>query len=122
MPIDNPLLLTFVNESVRTLADRVAGLVGVPGPILDAAVGQGLPAVLGTTAEELLRGTPWTDDDYAALGAPQEIVGSGAGGRAPLTNFDVIAVLRVAAVLRYLIESNPALGPLLGKVAVNPRG
>ncbi len=120
MPIDNALLLSFVNESVRTTADRLAGLIPVPVAVLDAAVGQGHPATLGTTAEELLRAEPWTDEDYAVIPV-QVITGSDSGGRAALTNHHVIAILRVLVSVKYMIEMNAALGPLVGTVAVNPR-
>lgn len=120
MPIDNQTLLAFCNQTVRPAADRLAGLLPVPLAVLDAAVGQGLPAVLGTTASALLRAEPWTDADYAAI--PQhEIVGSGSDGRAVLTNWDLIGILRVLSALKTMMAANEALGPLVGKVAVNPR-
>lgn len=119
MPTDNALLLNFVNESVRPVADRLAGLLPLPDAILNACIGQGLCEVLGTTPEDLLAG-PWTDEMYQAVPV-DAIVGSDGGGRTLLTNHHVIGILRVLAAVKYLADSNPALGPLLGAVAVNPR-
>jgi hypothetical protein len=39
----------------------------------------------------------------------------------PLTNHDVVALFRVLVALRYMIAGNPQLGPLVRKIAVNPR-
>ena len=121
MPIDNAVLLSFCNESVRPVADRLGGLLPLPVAVLDAAVGKGLCEVLGTTPTDLTRAQSWTDADYTALGAPQPITGSDSGGRTLLTNHDVIGVLRVLAAVKAMIDANPARGPLVGKVAVNPR-
>lgn len=121
MPIDDPQLLAFVNESVRSTADLLAGLLPIPTAVLDAALGQGLPVVLGTTAADLLSPEAWDAAKYAALGAPQEIAGSDSSGRTLLTNHDVIALLRVLVVLKQLMDANAQLGPLVRKIAVNPR-
>ena len=67
MPIDNAALLAFVNESIRPVADRLAGLLPLPTAVLDACAGQGLAAILGTTDAELRRSQPWADSDYAAM-------------------------------------------------------
>ena len=120
MPIDNASLLAFVNESIRPVADRLAGLLPVPPAVLDACAGQGLAAALGTTDTELRRSQPWTDSDYAAIPV-QTITGSDSGGRTLLTNHHVIGILRVLAAVKSLADDNPALGPLLGATAVNPR-
>lgn len=119
--IDDAQLLAFCNESVRTTADLLAGVLTVPTAVLDAVVGQGHCTALGTDPEKLLREEPWGTEDYAALGAAQEIAGSGSGGRVPLTNHDVVALFRVLVALRYMIAGNPQLGPLVRKIAVNPR-
>ena len=118
-PIDNPVLLNFVNESVRTVSDRLAGLLPLPDQIINSCVGQGLCKILGTTVEDLLDG-PWTDEMYAAIPV-RVITGSDSGGRVLLTNHHVIGILRSLAAVKYLADTNPALGPLLGAVAVNPR-
>ena len=120
MPIDNAPLLSFVNESVRPVADRLAALLPLPDAVLDACMGQGSASVLGTTDAELLKAEAWTDEDYEAIPV-QVITGSDSGGRAPLTNHHVIGILRVLAVVRAMKAENPALGPLVGAVAVNPR-
>lgn len=123
MAIDNPLLLKFCNETVRPVADRLAGLLPLLDSVRDAVVGQGHAAVLGTDDATLLRGPdhPWMEADYAAVGAPQAIVGSDSDGRSLLTNHDIIAFVRVMAALRGMKTANPNLGPLMGKLAVNPR-
>ncbi len=119
--IDNPVLLKFTNETVRTTADLLAGLLTVPTAALDAVAGQNLAAVLGTTDAELLRAEPWDASDYTALGAAQGITGTDSGARSLLTNHDVIAFLRVLVVVRQMIAANDQLGPLVRKIAVNPR-
>jgi hypothetical protein len=121
--IDNPVLLRFCDETVRPVADRLAGLLPLLDAVADAATGQGLAAVLGTTDSALFRGAdePWGPEDYGATGAPQAVTGSDAGGRTLLTTYDVIAFLRVMAALKGMRAANPALGPLIGKLAVNPR-
>ncbi len=118
--IDHPVLLKFTNESIRTTADLLAGLLTVPPAVLDAVVGQGLAAALGTTDAALLRAGPWEPGDYQAV-APQLIAGSGDNARAQLTNHDVIALLRVLVVVKGMIAANDQLGPLVRKLAVNPR-
>lgn len=120
MPIDNQPLLAFTNDTVRPLGDRLAGLLPLLTTVPDAVVGQGLAAVLGTTDAELFRASPWTADDYAAV-TPQAITGSDSGGRVQLTTHDVIGLLRVVAALGAMAAANPSLGPLVGKIAVNPR-
>lgn len=121
MTIDNPLLLAFVNDTVRNLGDRLAGLLPVPVAVLNAVAGQGHSATLGTTDDKLFQTATWTADDYTALGAPQPIAGSDASGRTLLTNYDVIGIVRVMVALKAMADANPALGPLVAKVAVNPR-
>ncbi len=118
--IDNPQLLRFTNETVRPTADLLAGLLTVPPAVLDAVVGQGLAAALGTTDADLLRVEPWEPSDYTAIGAAQGITGTDAGARTLLTNHDVIALLRVLVVVRQMIAANDQLGPLVRKIAVNP--
>ncbi len=118
--IDNPVLLKFCNETVRPTADLLAGLLTMPTAALDAVVGQGLAAALGTTDADLLRDTPWDAGDYTALGAAQGITGTDAGARTLLTNHDVIALLRVLVVVKQMIGANTDLGPLVRKIAVNP--
>ena len=119
--IDNAPLLKFVNESIRPTADLLAGLLTVPTAVLDAVVGQGLAEVLGTTDAELRRAEPWDATDYTAVGAAQGLTGSDSGARVALTNHDVIALLRVLVVVQAMIADNAALGPLVRKIAVNPR-
>ncbi|AMV23427.1 hypothetical protein VT84_03390 [Gemmata sp. SH-PL17] len=119
--IENAPLLRFTNESIRTTADLLAGLLTVPTAVLDAVVGQGLAATLGTNNAALLREAPWEASDYTALGAAQGIAGSDDSARVVLTNHDVIALLRVLVVVRQMIQANDQLGPLVRKIAVNPR-
>jgi len=116
----NEVLLRFVNETIRPVADKLAGLLLVPDQILNTVLGQGIPESLGTTAKALLSAVPWTDADYAVI-TPQEIVGSNSGGRVALTNHHVLGILRAVVALKGLAEANPSLGPLVGAVAVNPR-
>ncbi len=120
MPIDNPVLLTFCNETIRPTADRLGGLLPLLTSITDAVRGQGLAAVLGTTDAELFRTTPWDVADYAAI-PPQDITGSDGSNRTLLTNHDVIGLIRVIAALSAMRSANPSLGPLVGRIAVNPR-
>ncbi len=120
MAIDNPVLLSFVNESIRSVADRLSGLLPIPTAMIAAVEGKGLSAILGTTDEALLRAEPWTPDDYAKVEL-QAITGSDSGNRSPLTNHHVIGVIRVLANLEGMKAANPTLGPLLAAVAVNPR-
>lgn len=120
MPIDNPVLLAFCNETVRPTSDKVAALLPLPDVILAAAMGKGLSAVLGTTDAKLTQGTAWTDADYAAI--PQDsIVGSDSGARTLLTNWDVIGFLRVMVALNSMIAAHQTLPALIGKIAVNPQ-
>ncbi|AMV28811.1 hypothetical protein VT84_30740 [Gemmata sp. SH-PL17] len=119
--IENPALLKFTNESVRTTADLLAGLLTVPTAVLDAVVGQGLSATLGANDTALLRSAAWEASDYTAIGAAQGIAGTDTGARAMLTNHDVIALLRVLVVVKQMIAANSDLGPLVRKIAVNPR-
>lgn len=125
MPIDNAVLTRFCDESLRPAADRLAGLLQFPGAVADAAVGQALPGLLGTTAEDLTRAEPWAVEDFVAAvtatGGEQDIVGSDAGGRTLLTTLDVLKLLRVIVWLRTAIAADPALSPLIYKFAVNPR-
>lgn len=121
MAIDNPQLLKFVDETVRPLADLLAGILETPTAYADALVGQGHAATLGTDDATLLRAEAWVDADYAALGAPQVVTGSDSGARTLLTNYDVVGLSRVVVVLKNLIAANPSLGPLVRKMAVNPR-
>lgn len=120
MAIDNAPLLAFVNESIRPVADRLAALLPLPDAVLDACLGQGLVELLGTNATDLLQAAPWTDENYEAIPL-QSITGSDSGGRTLLTNHHVIGILRVLAVVKAMKSDNPALGPLVGAVAVNPR-
>lgn len=119
--IDNALLLAFVNETIRPVGDRLAGLLPIPKAVLDALQGQGLAAVLGTSDAALRREQGWEQADYDAVPL-QAIAGSDAGGRALLTNHHVIAVIRALAAVKNLDDDNPALRIVLGAVAVNPRG
>mgnify|MGYP006921389712 CR=1 FL=1 len=120
MPIDNPVLLAFCNETVRPTSDKVAALLPLPDVILAAAAGKGLSAILGTTDAKLMQPTPWADADYAAI--PQDsIVGTDSGARTLLTNWDVIGFLRVMVALNGMIDTHPTLPGLIGKIAVNPR-
>lgn len=124
MAIDNPALLSFVNESVRPLADRAAGIFGVVAAFLDAAKGKGFATDLGTTDAELFRDTPWELQDFASLlvdGAPVPITGTDSGGRTLLTNVDAVAIIRLAQWLQTAKEADPGIGPQVAKVAVNPR-
>lgn len=120
MAITNANLLFFTNESIRTVADKLAGLLPLPEQILDAAVGRGFPTLLGTTNTALLQSTAWTDADYEAIPLAT-VTDSDSGGRVLLTNHDVIGVLRALVALKNMKAANPSLGPLLGRVAVNPR-
>lgn len=123
MPIDNPVLLRFCDESLRPFADLLAGIKESPRLLMDTVAGQGLAAVLGTTTEPLLRSSmtqPWQPADYAAV--PDEVItGSDAGGRTTLTAHQVIALIRVAVFLREALEVDPQLGALIATFAVNPR-
>ena len=124
MPIDNAALLSFVNESVRPLADRTAGMFGVVDAFLDAAKGKGFAPVLGTDDATLFRSTPWEFSDFAAClvdGAPVPIVGSDSGGRTLLTNIDVLAMIRLAQWHKNAKATDPGIGPQVAKIAVNPR-
>lgn len=118
--IDNAALLAFVNETIRPVSDRLAGLLPLPTAVLDAVGGKSLAAVLGTTDAELNRAEPWADADYAAV-ALKAIAGSGNDARTTLTNHHVIGILRVMAALKQMAAANPTLGPLVAAVAVNPR-
>ncbi len=118
--IDNPVLRRFTDETVRTTADLLAGVLSVPTAALDAVVGQGLAAALGTTDAALLRAEPWEPSDYQAVPA-QGITGTDDNARVQLTNHDVIALLRVLVVVKGMIAANDQLGPLVRKIAVNPR-
>lgn len=120
MPITNDVLLNFCNETVRTTADRLAGLLPVPVAVINAAVGQGIAALLGTTDAVLFRAEPWTNTEYAAVEL-QTITNSNSGGRTTLTNHHVIGILRALAAVKAMVDANPALGPLVAAVAVNPR-
>lgn len=120
MPIDNPVLLSFCNETVRPVSDKVAALLPLPDVIISAAIGKGFSAVLGTTDAKLTQTTAWTDADYAAI--PQDsIVGSDSGSRTLLTNWDVIGFLRVMVALNGMIALHPTLPAEIAKIAVNPR-
>lgn len=124
MPIDNPVLTTFCNESIRPIADRLAGLIHLPKQVIATMKGKGLIEVLGTDEAALLRNgllQPWSNEDYMALGAPQEITNSGDSSRPTLTNYDVIGLVRVLVTLQNMIDANPLLPSLVGKIAVNPR-
>ncbi|VTS01554.1 unnamed protein product [Gemmata massiliana] len=118
--IDNPVLLKFTNETIRITADLLAGLLTLPTAALDAVTGQGLAAVLGTTDAALMRAEPWDPSDYQGVTA-QGITGSDTDARVQLTNHDVIALLRVLVVVKQMIAANDQLGPLVRKIAVNPR-
>jgi hypothetical protein len=122
-PIDNAALLAFVDESVRVLGDRAAGVFSFISQFLDAAKGKGFATLLGTTDEELFRDQPWELKDFAStfVTQPQPIVGSGNGGRTTLTNLDVIAMVRLAQWLQTSRNMDPTIGPQVAKVAVNPR-
>ena len=124
MPIDDAALLKFVDESVRTLADKAAGVFGFVDAFLEAARGKGVAALLGTDDETLFRSTPWEQSDFAAClvgGEPVAITGSDDGGRTLLTNVDVLAMIRLAQWLKNAKAADPAIGPQVAKVAVNPR-
>lgn len=118
--IDHPDLLSFCNESIRTIFDNLATLVAFPDLAINTVIGKDLLTPLGAKASDLFRAEPWTNEDYAAIPV-EDISGSGNGGRTTLTNHDVIAALRVMIVLKGMMAQNPALGPLIGKIAVNPR-
>lgn len=121
MPITNEPLLRYCNETVRPVADLLAGILDTPTRYLDALVGQGHAVTLGTDDATLLREAAWGVEEYTAVGAPEVITDSGSGGRVTLTNYDVIAFTRVMVVLKQMLQANPALGPLVRKIAVNPR-
>jgi hypothetical protein len=117
--INNPVGLTFCNETIRIFGDRLAGLMAVPDVILAAAIGKGIPEMMGTTSAKILQQTDWTADDWAAIPI-MTITGSDSGNRTLLTNVDVIKMLLVAAKLSMLSKAYPWLPPLIGNVAVNP--
>lgn len=114
-------LTSFCNETLRPLADLLAGVLNTPTTVLNAVAGKDLAAVLGTTDAEINRAESWGPEDYAKLGEPQVIADSDSGGRTELTNYDVVAILRVIVVLKLMMGANPQLGPLVAKFAVNPR-
>ena len=122
-PIDSEQLRAFVDESVRPLADRAAGVFAGIAQFLDAVRGKGLSGLLGTNDETLFRQSPWEQSDFVATftGSPQPIVGSDSNGRALLTNVDVIALIRLAVWLDESRKANPNIGPQVAKAAVNPR-
>lgn len=118
--INNPVGLAFCNETIRIFGDRVSGLLPTPDIILAAAIGKGIPEMMGTTSAKITQLTDWTPEDWAAI-VEIPITGSDSDNRTLLTNIDVIKMLLVAAKLSMLIKAYPWLLPLLGKVAVNPR-
>ncbi len=120
MPIDDAVLLNFVNETVRPLADRIAGITTLLDPIIGAVQGQGIGERLGTTSTLLTRAAEWTETEYGSF-APETITGTDSGGRQLLNAHHVAAVLRVAAFLKGEFDANPMLMQVLGAVAVNPR-
>lgn len=118
---DSPVLLAFCNESVRPVADKLAGILSIPETVIAAVAGQELAEVLGTDKATLFRTEPWEDSNYEAI-ARFDIPGSNSGGRPTiLTNHDVIGIIRVMVAVKGMIDLNDALRPLVGKVAVNPR-
>ena len=124
MPINDAALLKFVDESVRTLADKAAGVFGFVDAFLEAARGKGVASVLGTDDDTLFRATPWEVADFEAClvnGSPLGITGSDDGGRTLLTNIDVLAMVRLAQWLKNAKAADPTIGPQVAKVAVNPR-
>lgn len=120
MPIDNPVLLSFCNETIRPTADKLAVLLQLPTAILASAIGKELSKILGTTDEKLLQQTEWADADYAAI-TEDSIVNSDSGSRTLLTNHDVIKLLRVMVTLNNLIAIHKTLPAEVAKIAVNPR-
>ena len=124
MAIDNLVLLKFCDESVRNVADKGAGIFALVDAFVAAAKGKGIAELIGTTDEELFRETPWQLQDFAALlvnGAPVPITGTDRDGRALLTNIDVAGIVRFVMFVKTAKDADPAIGVLLGKVAVNPR-
>lgn len=125
MAIENPVLLGFLNESLRPAADRLAGLLTFPKAVISTAVGKGLIPVLGSDEATLTRPEEWTMTEYAAAltatSGEQSITGSDSGGRTLLSNLDALKMLRVIVWLNSAISADPALAPLIYKFAVNPR-
>lgn len=120
MAIDNTIVGTFGNETIRPTSDLLATIASLPDKILAAAVGKGIPELLGTTSDKLLQAAEWTDADYAAI-VQQDITGSDSDNRVMLTNYDFIQLSRVLVVLKSLISLHPTLPQLFGKMAVNPQ-
>ena len=118
--IDDPVLLAFCNETLRPVGDRLAGLLPLPQAVIDTIAGKGLSAVLGTTDAKLFRSEPWELADYGEI-APAVIAGADSAGRTAITNYDVIALVRVLVTLRLMSAANDQLGPLVAKWGVNPR-
>jgi hypothetical protein len=121
MAIDNPVLLQFVNETVRMFGDRLAGLLPLVDQFVAAAKGKGIAEKLGTTTSLLFRAEEWTLQELGGV-ANEVITDSGSGGRQELTAHDVIiGVMRPIARLKALIDANPEMLIRLGRIAVNPR-
>ncbi len=118
--IDNSVALTFCNETLRPLADMLAGLIIVPAEIIATVKGKGLSTILGTDDITLLRQQAWTTDDYKAVSFG-EVIGSDSGGRTLCSNIDMLAILRVAIALDEMINADSNLKPLIAKWAVNPK-
>lgn len=120
MDIDSPVLRAFCDETARTTSDRLYVLLYLPDQILQSAIGKGLPAILGTTAEKLLQPTPWEQADYDAIPV-QNITGTDSGNRTLLTNHAIIKFLRIMVTLRGLVLLHPEIASEVGLIAINPR-
>jgi len=123
MPIDNALLLNFINESLRPAGDRLAGLTPVPKMINDKGRADLIAEILGSTTSKLYRSQPWELADFAEIAAiSQPITGSDSGGRSVITSLDCVKLIRILAFHEAIIAADPEAAVTIAKFAVNPRG
>lgn len=114
--MEDPILLTFCDDIIRIGANLFAKLFVAPRPVINAAVGRGIPERLGTTTQNLLRANPWTPEDYAQI--PEvPVLGSDKDNRTLLTNHDIIKLLRGYIFLQNAMDANSEFGPLIYKIA-----
>lgn len=120
MPLD-PVSTRFLNEQVRPLADRLAGLLPLPDAFVAMFDAKGIGTLLNIPPGLLTQAAPLVDADYATVSGDILDDGRAAEGITQLTARDVLAFFRIMRFLGAMLDSDPMVQQVAFKIAVNPR-
>ena len=110
--------IRYIDEVIRPIADRLAGLMVAPKEIIETFLAKDLALDLGFPESFVTRAERLENADYSTI---TPVFVPNADNRTPITNIDVLVLLRVIRFFGASLDDDPDAKTLIRKVAVNPR-